>query len=59
VLARDRHRCVRCGSTEDLIAAHHPRPLREFDAGDTAAYNPKAGVTLCKRCHRALDPPAC
>lgn len=44
VLARDGQRCVRCQATTDLVA-HHVLP----------GYNPSAGVTLCRACHRAVD----
>jgi hypothetical protein len=44
VLARDGHRCTRCGSTWKL-AAHHVRP----------GYDVECGVTLCGRCHGQVD----
>jgi 5-methylcytosine-specific restriction endonuclease McrA len=56
VLARDGHRCVRCGATEDLRAAHHPKPLRDYDPDDLEAYNPANGMTFCRRCDRLSDP---
>jgi hypothetical protein len=56
VLARDAHCCMRCGATEDLQAAHHPKPLREFDVDDPMRFDPRSGITLCRTCHKRLDP---
>jgi hypothetical protein len=56
VLTRDEHRCQRCGSTKDLVAAHWPRALREFAPDDPEAYDPRNGRCLCRACHRLLDP---
>jgi 5-methylcytosine-specific restriction endonuclease McrA len=44
VLARDGHRCTRCGSTWNLHA-HHVKP----------GYDVESGVTLCGRCHGQVD----
>jgi hypothetical protein len=57
VLLRDGHRCRRCGSNADVVAAHWPIPLRSFGA-DPAAYDPRHGITLCRDCHRRMDPHA-
>ncbi len=57
VLKRDDYRCVRCGSTQRLVAAHYPIPLRDFDADDPKAYDPSSGETMCERCHQATDHP--
>lgn len=45
-IARDRHQCRQCGSTEKL-EAHHIVPL----AHGGAAYNLDNVVTLCAACH--------
>lgn len=65
VLARDGHRCTfledgrkRCDATTGLRAAHYPIPLRDFAPDDPAAYDPNAGVTLCAKHDRQLDPKA-
>lgn len=56
VLKRDRYQCVRCGASQvDLVAAHI-KPLRDFAAGDPAAYDPENGRTLCEDCDVATDP---
>lgn len=44
VLARDGHKCTRCGSTWKLVA-HHDKP----------GYTPDCGRTLCGRCHGIVD----
>jgi 5-methylcytosine-specific restriction endonuclease McrA len=49
VLARDGHRCVKCGRDYGL-QAHHVIPLHR--GGDYSVGN---GVTLCTGCHRAID----
>jgi len=48
VLERDGHKCVKCGSTENLIA-HHIEGVRwiSMEAADI-----DMGVTLCKICER-------
>lgn len=51
VVKRDK-RCRLCGSAENLTA-HHVVPL---DADN--AYSPAAGVTVCRDCHKAVDPHA-
>jgi 5-methylcytosine-specific restriction endonuclease McrA len=56
VLLRDGHKCRRCGTTDDLRAAHWPVPLRAFPDDDPDAYNPRHGITLCGPCDRKLDP---
>lgn len=50
VLERDGYRCVVCGSTTDLRAAH-VRPLR-----DGGGYELSNGRTLCKEHDKASDP---
>ena len=55
IMERDRA-CVICGSTQDLRACHHPRPLRDYSVGDPMAYDPANGVLLCGRCDRERDP---
>jgi 5-methylcytosine-specific restriction endonuclease McrA len=52
VLARDGHRCTKCGRT-DRLQAHHTLPISEHDPStwfDTATI-----VTLCAYCHGPLD----
>jgi 5-methylcytosine-specific restriction endonuclease McrA len=49
VLARDRHRCTRCGATERL-EVHHVIPAR-----DGGATTPANCVTLCADCHVAVE----
>jgi 5-methylcytosine-specific restriction endonuclease McrA len=56
VLLRDSHKCRRCGSPDDLRAAHWPIPLRAFDKDDPSAYDPKSGITLCGDCDKKMDP---
>ncbi len=48
VLARDRHRCARCGATR-FLEVHHVRPRDE--GGSNKADNL---TTLCSRCHQFL-----
>ena len=50
VKRRDRNRCVRCGSTTDLRAAH----LRPIASGGD--YHPDNGETLCRECDMRTDP---
>jgi hypothetical protein len=56
VLLRDQHKCRRCGSGDDLRAAHWPIPLRSFAPDDPGAYDARNGITLCGICDRKLDP---
>jgi 5-methylcytosine-specific restriction endonuclease McrA len=56
VLLRDGHRCRRCGSNDDLRAAHWPVPLRSFEKEDPSAYDPINGITLCRDCDVKMDP---
>ncbi len=67
VLERDGYRCTyiiangeRCPveGAENLRAAHHPKPLREFHPDDPAAYSVESGTTLCVEHDRLLDPHA-
>lgn len=44
VLTRDGHQCTRCPATTQLVA-HHVRP----------GYEPSAGITLCRQCHKDVD----
>jgi 5-methylcytosine-specific restriction endonuclease McrA len=44
VLARDRHRCVRCGAP--AVVVHHARALGEGGRDD-----PRNLASLCARCH--------
>jgi 5-methylcytosine-specific restriction endonuclease McrA len=50
VKRRDRHRCVRCGSTEDLRAAHLV-PVHKGGSDDISN-----GATLCRDCDKGSDP---
>jgi 5-methylcytosine-specific restriction endonuclease McrA len=50
VLNRDGHRCVDCGSTDDLRACH----LIPLSQG--GGYNTDEGVTRCGDCDRRTDP---
>jgi hypothetical protein len=62
VLERDGYRCTwvddgtgeRCTETEELVAAH-VKPLRDFDDGDPAAYDPANGSTRCATHDVATD----
>lgn len=47
VVARDGHRCRRCGSSRDLQVAHLSHDWRQDD--------PAQLITLCVRCHKAFD----
>ena len=49
VKARDKCRCVICGSRENL-QAHHIIPVAN-DPWNQYRYNVGNGVTLCKECH--------
>lgn len=45
VLARDGHRCSRCGRSDIPLVAHHVKP----------GYAVDVGVTLCQDCHKLVD----
>jgi 5-methylcytosine-specific restriction endonuclease McrA len=49
VLSRDDHRCVRCGSTEEL-SVHHIVPARHGGSDDLLNLQ-----LLCADCHRVAD----
>jgi hypothetical protein len=51
----DRHG-VRCPATTNLRAAHWPKPLRDYQLGDPAAWDPQNGCVLCKTHDKQLDP---
>lgn len=48
----------RCEEIDDLRAAHHPIPLRDYVTGDPAAYDPANGRAFCLEHDRATDPHA-
>lgn len=53
VLARDRNRCVRCGSEDELEWAHII--TRGMGGGNRyIRWEPDNAVTLCHRCHHWL-----
>lgn len=49
VIERDK-RCVKCGSTESLVA-HHIMPFAKYPELRTDLNN---GITLCDKCHKEL-----
>ena len=50
VKKRDNHRCVVCGTSEDVRAAH----IVPISKG--GSYHPSNGRTLCRKHDRATDP---
>lgn len=48
VLERDGHKCVRCGSEEDLTVHHKDRSGR---GGEEHNNDPENLETVCRRCH--------
>jgi 5-methylcytosine-specific restriction endonuclease McrA len=52
VLARDGHRCTKCGRT-DRLQAHHTLPISEHDP--STWFDQSTIVTLCAYCHGPLD----
>lgn len=53
VRERDGHICQRCGTDKGRMDAHHIKPWRthpelRFDLAN--------GITLCRTCHRAVEP---
>lgn len=59
VLTRDESKCVFCGITGELQAAHVVDVQREVDAhyvlGEIDIYDVRNGITLCYPCHQAFD----
>lgn len=51
VYQRDAHTCQRCDTKECYIQAHHIRPWALFPKD---RYDINNGVTLCKKCHKAV-----
>lgn len=49
VLERDKHKCAKCGSTEDLNVHH----ILSFAKYPEARYDIDNGITLCYDCHLA------
>ena len=65
-LARDDHVCRECGK-RDTLEVHHKKPLFvimiEYGIDSLAKavncealFDPKNGITLCKRCHDLTEP---
>jgi len=50
VMARDGHKCVCCGSTEN-VEAHHVIPWSDYPGGRIDVNN---GMTLCNGCHAKM-----
>jgi 5-methylcytosine-specific restriction endonuclease McrA len=53
ILMRDKHQCVICGKSDDLVVHHkqyhfHERLRSHFDPWD---YDDRYLITLCKSCH--------
>lgn len=57
VLKRDGHRCTKCGSTDNLRAAHII-PFAAMLNPERDGYDPANGRTLCERCDLEADPNA-
>jgi 5-methylcytosine-specific restriction endonuclease McrA len=51
-LARDGHRCQKCGTTDDLTVHLDPRMRGDHDSATV-----EACITLCRSCHGRLDAP--
>lgn len=50
VLARDRYKCTKCGST-DKLCVHHIKEVRKHPE---LVYDTNNGVTLCTKCHNKI-----
>jgi DEAD/DEAH box helicase domain-containing protein len=64
ILARDGHRCRKCGASEPPGRSHdvhHLRPFREFgyargvNRNDRLANAPENLITLCRACHHRIE----
>jgi hypothetical protein len=49
VLTRDNYLCVRCGSSEDKLNAHH---IKAFIKYPELRFDVDNGISLCKPCHK-------
>ena len=53
VFERDGIRCVKCGTEEGRLEAHHIIPVRDIET-EQMLLDINNGITLCIKCHRGL-----
>ena len=51
VFKRDRYTCQICGTIGGKLNAHHIKPWAKFPE---ERYNIENGITLCRKCHKAV-----